>query len=109
MLEKFKYPYLSIDHLKMGLIRSGRTPLTPLDGTILPERDIDQSLNAPGAIAYKAVVDGRMVGGAVVVIDGEKKHGDLHLLYVKCGCQNCGVGKAGGKADATIGLRIACR
>ena len=64
------------------------------DGTILPERDIDQSLNAPGAIAYKAVVDGRMVGGAVVVIDEEKKHGDLHLLYVKCGCQNGGVGKA---------------
>ena len=23
MLEKIKYPYLSIDHLKMGLIRSG--------------------------------------------------------------------------------------
>ena len=25
MLEKYKYPYLSIDHLKMGLIRSGNT------------------------------------------------------------------------------------
>ena len=29
LLEKYKYPYLSIDHLKMGLIRSGNTRLTP--------------------------------------------------------------------------------
>jgi uridine kinase len=31
MLEKYKYPCLSIDHLKMGLIRSGNTSLTPMD------------------------------------------------------------------------------
>ena len=31
LLEKHKYPYLSIDHLKMGLIRSGQTNLTPMD------------------------------------------------------------------------------
>ena len=30
LLEKCKYPYLSIDHLKMGLIRSGNTDLTPM-------------------------------------------------------------------------------
>ena len=30
LLEKYKYPYLSIDHLKMGLIRSGNTTLTPM-------------------------------------------------------------------------------
>ena len=30
LLEKYKYPYLSIDHLKMGLIRSGNTQLTPM-------------------------------------------------------------------------------
>lgn len=29
LLEKYKYPYLSIDHLKMGLIRSGQTSLSP--------------------------------------------------------------------------------
>lgn len=29
LLEKYKYPYLSIDHLKMGLIRSGNTTLAP--------------------------------------------------------------------------------
>ena len=31
MLEKNKYPYFSIDHSKMGLIRSGMTDLTPED------------------------------------------------------------------------------
>ena len=31
MLEKYKFPYLSIDHLKMGLIRSGNTKLTTQD------------------------------------------------------------------------------
>ncbi len=31
MIEKYKYPCLSIDHLKMGLIRSGKTNLTPED------------------------------------------------------------------------------
>ena len=30
LLQKYKYPYLSIDHLKMGLIRSKHTNLTPL-------------------------------------------------------------------------------
>ncbi|MEE1074099.1 MAG: adenylate kinase [Acutalibacteraceae bacterium] len=30
LLEKYKYPYISIDHLKMGLIRSGKTDLTPM-------------------------------------------------------------------------------
>ncbi|MDE6017041.1 MAG: adenylate kinase [Acetatifactor sp.] len=36
LLEKYRYPYLSIDHLKMGLIRSGNTELTPMsDDTAL--------------------------------------------------------------------------
>ena len=35
MLERYKYPYLSIDHLKMGLIRSGNTDLTPVDQVYL--------------------------------------------------------------------------
>ena len=38
MLEKYNMPYLSIDHLKMGLIRSGYTDLTPLsDDDVLTE------------------------------------------------------------------------
>ena len=36
LLEACHYPYLSIDHLKMGLIRSGNTTLTPVsdDGAL---------------------------------------------------------------------------
>ena len=30
LLEEYKFPYLSMDHLKMGLIRSGYTSLTPM-------------------------------------------------------------------------------
>ncbi len=37
LLEKYKHPYLSIDHLKMGLIRSGNTELTPMDDNELTE------------------------------------------------------------------------
>jgi len=59
---------------------------------ILPEQDIDRSLNENGAIAYKAVVDGSMVGGAVVVIDKATQHNHLHLLYVKYGTQTKGIG-----------------
>ena len=29
LMEKYRIPYFSIDHLKMGLIRSGQTALTP--------------------------------------------------------------------------------
>ena len=37
LLEQYKYPYLSVDHLKMGLIRSGNTELTPMDDNELTE------------------------------------------------------------------------
>lgn len=37
MLEEYNYPYLSIDHLKMGLIRSGNTDLTPEDDGALTD------------------------------------------------------------------------
>ena len=37
MLEKYHYPYLSIDHLKMGLIRTGNTALTPEDDDALTD------------------------------------------------------------------------
>ena len=37
LLEKYKYPYLSVDHLKMGMIRSGHTKLTPEDDLALTD------------------------------------------------------------------------
>ncbi len=61
---------------------------------ILPEKDIDRSLNAEGSAAYKAVVEGETVGGAIVVINKETQHNHLDLLYVKCGTQTKGIGFA---------------
>lgn len=40
LLEKYGYPYLSVDYLKMGLIRSGYTSLTPLSS----DRDLTEYL-----------------------------------------------------------------
>ena len=37
LLERYGYPYLSLDLLKMGLIRSGQTTLTPEDDEELTE------------------------------------------------------------------------
>lgn len=37
LLERYQIPYLSIDHLKMGLIRSKNTDLTPADDEKLTE------------------------------------------------------------------------
>ncbi len=42
-----------------------------------------------GAIAYKAVVDGELLSGALVVINGD--HGHLDFLYVKSGTQSKGI------------------
>ena len=51
MLDKYKYPYLSIDHLKMGMIRSGMaTPsrLFMVQMQDLLELGADARMNSPG-------------------------------------------------------------
>ncbi len=73
---------------QMGAIEGGFT----VNGTvILPEKDIDKSLAKKNAIAYKVMLDDKMLGGAIVVINGNK--GYLDFLYVKHGTQGKGVGK----------------
>ncbi len=64
-----------------------------LDVEILPEKDIDKSLSTKGSVAYKAIVDGKIVGGAIVVIDELTQHNHLDFLYVKVGTQSKGVGQ----------------
>ena len=56
-----------------------------LDAIVLPEKDIDESLSKKGAVAYKAIVDGKMSGGAIVIIDESTQHNHLDFLYVRCG------------------------
>ena len=64
-----------------------------LDVEILPEKDIDESLSKKGAVAYKAIVDGKMSGGAIIVIDESTQHNHLDFLYVKYGIQSKGIGQ----------------
>lgn len=64
-----------------------------IDKEILSEKDIDESLSKKGAVAYKAVVNGEMLGGAIVVIDNETRHNHLEFLYVKYGTQSKGIGQ----------------
>lgn len=64
-----------------------------LDVEILSEKDIDESLFKKGAVAYKAVVNGKISGGAIVVINEDTQHNHLDFLYVKCGIQSKGVGQ----------------
>lgn len=64
-----------------------------IDGAILPEKDIDRSLATPGAAAYEALLDGAVVGGAIVVIDEDSRCNHLDFLYVKRGMQGRGIGQ----------------
>lgn len=64
-----------------------------LNVEILPEKDIEESLSKKGATAYKAVVDGKMLGGVIVVIDETTQHNHLDFLYVKYGAQSKGIGQ----------------
>ncbi len=64
----------------------------PTAEVILPERDIDRSLNTAGAAAYQAVLNGERVGGAIVVIDPITQKNHLDFLFVKHGTQSKGIG-----------------
>lgn len=64
-----------------------------LDFEILPEEDINKSLETKGAIAYKAVMNNEIVGGAIVVIDELTQYNHLDFLYVKYGIQGKRIGK----------------
>ena len=64
------------------------------EDTIIPEKDILESYNTAGAQAYVMVDQGQIVGGAIVVINEKTGVNDLHILYVKVGCQSKGVGFA---------------
>ena len=66
----------------------------PCDGAVLPEQDIERSLQSSGAIAYAARVDGMLCGGAIVRIDRKKQHNHLDLFFVKVGAQSRGLGQA---------------
>ena len=60
--------------------------------TILPTEDIEESFNEDGSEIYFAEIEGKRVGGVVIVINKETGFNSLHLLYVNSVSQNKGIG-----------------
>ncbi|MCQ4087814.1 GNAT family N-acetyltransferase [Saccharibacillus sp. JS10] len=65
---------------------------------IPPDRDIDESLNAPGAAAYVISNHGVAVGGAVVRINEETHRNALELFYISPEHHSSGIGLASWQA-----------
>ena len=82
LLEKYHYPYLSIDHLKMGLIRSGQTPLTPMDDDLLT----DYLWPIVREMIKTAVENGQnmIVEGCYIPFDWERSFSPEYLAHIRC-------------------------
>lgn len=84
LLEAYKYPYLSIDHLKMGLIRSGCTKLTPED-----DRALTDYLWPIVREMVKTAIENRqnlIVEGCYIPFDWKKDFEKSYLEQIKCYC-----------------------
>lgn len=84
LMERLHVPYLSMDHLKMGLIRSGQTALTPCDDEALTEylwpilREI-----------VKTAVENRqslILEGCYLPPDWAKDFSEAYLREIRCLC-----------------------
>lgn len=85
LLEKYKYPYLSIDHLKMGLIRSGNTELTPLSDT----DDLTNYLWPIISEMIKTAIENKqnlIVEGCYIPFDWEKDFAKEYLGEIRFHC-----------------------
>lgn len=87
-LEKYRYPYLSIDHLKMGLIRSGNTTLTPMDDD-LEDNKLTAYLWPIVCEMIKTAIENKqnlIVEGCYIPFDWEKDFTEEYLREIKCYC-----------------------
>ena len=85
LLEKYKYPYLSIDHLKMGLIRSGNTSLTPMSD----DKDLTAYLWPIVREMVKTAIENRqnlIVEGCYIPFDWQKDFDGGYLENIKYYC-----------------------
>lgn len=62
------------------------------DGPIPPDEDIDESFDAPGAVAHHILAGGEKVGGAVLVIDEITQRNSLAFFYVSAKAHGRGIG-----------------
>lgn len=84
LLEKYKYPYLSIDHLKMGLIRSGYTKLTPED-----DAELENYLWPVVREIIKTAIENRqnlIVEGCYIPFDWAKDFNETYLEEIRYYC-----------------------
>lgn len=84
LLEKYHYPYLSIDHLKMGLIRSGNTNLTPMDDDKLT----DYLWPIVREMVKTAIENEQnlIVEGCYIPFDWQKHFGDEYQAQIRYVC-----------------------
>lgn len=84
LLEQYEYPYLSIDHLKMGLIRSGYTELTPED-----DNELTDYLWPVVREMIKTAIENKqnlIVEGCYIPFDWSKDFEKEYLGYIKYYC-----------------------
>ena len=85
LLEKYKYPYLSIDHLKMGLIRSGNTELTPMSD----DKDLTAYLWPIVREMIKTAIENKqnlIVEGCYIPFEWQKDFDSEYLENIKYYC-----------------------
>lgn len=85
LLEKYKYPYLSIDHLKMGLIRSGNTELTPTSDS----KDLTKYLWPIVREMIKTAIENKqnmIIEGYYIPYDWKKDFDTKHLENIRYYC-----------------------
>ena len=82
LLARHHYPYLSIDHLKMGLIRSGQTELTPMDDDKLT----DYLWPIVREMVKTAIENGQnlIVEGCYIPFDWKQAFGEAYLKQIRC-------------------------
>ncbi len=84
LLEKYKYPYFSIDHLKMGLIRSGNTELTPMD-----DNELTKYLWPIVCEMIKTAIENKqnlIIEGCYIPFDWQKDFDSEYLENIKYFC-----------------------
>ena len=85
LLEKYKYPYLSIDHLKMGLIRSGNTELSPTSD----DHELTNYLWPIIREMIKTAIENKqnlIIEGCYIPFDCEKEFDEHYLSEIKYRC-----------------------
>ncbi len=85
LLEKYHYPYLSIDHLKMGLIRSGNTELTPMSD----DKDLTAYLWPIVREMVKTAIENKqnlIIEGCYIPFDWQKDFDSEYLESIKYYC-----------------------